>query len=128
MLSGKHVGGGFTINLHESRHLAGATYGAGVPSSVESAITGAAQLPVTSVNKEQQLDARRRTVIGHVYGRLKEEVQAMRDVADKPAHYQDIVALAGDATKAAPLITKLKTQINAGEDRILAQDLQGWAS
>jgi hypothetical protein len=114
-----HAVGGWAVNLHHNRHVAGRTYGqsgAGAKSDVDSAIASAANP-----------DAKRSAAIRVVKAEMREDVKAMKKaIQAKPGAdvWKDITQNKDlSQQQKEKLIKKIREQVDAGEDRIANQDL-----
>jgi hypothetical protein len=114
---GGHVDGGVTINLHHERHKLGSTYGRSPPAGT-----------LASIDKEARSSkskpAKQTAILSLLDVQLGVDVAKMKSVAASDTNYPDIVKFTGSTKKAKPLIEKIRGQINAGGDRIRAQNLQ----
>jgi len=120
VIAGKHVDGGYAINLQEDRHQLGRTFGR-VPSAARVAVNTAVAAKTTD-------DDKRAAAIDVLRDELASDVQAMRRVAnlpdDHPKAWGDINALPNLSTTGKKrLIRKVRGQILRGEARIAAQNL-----
>jgi len=112
---------GYSINLHKTRHMAGATYGTKGKQTKESFLER-----VKPAVKDKPAAEQRRAVIALVKGELKRDVAVMKSVVDakydKPL-WEDVLD-AADSDKAGQLlVSDIRGRIKAGQDQIEHQDL-----
>ncbi len=120
VVAGRHVDGGYAINVREERHYLGRTYGRS-PDAVKNAINTAVAAKTTD-------DDKRVAAIDVLRDELASDVQAMRTVVnlpdDHPKAWGDINNLPNlSAPGKKWLIRKVRGQILRGETRIAAQNL-----
>lgn len=114
---GGHVSGGKAINLHHLRHKAGRTYGVALGQGlIDTAVTD---------NKDEP-EKQRKAIVRVLRSELKKDVEEMNTVAGKHGDkeiWEDIHDLGSKADVRKARIAKIAKQIEAGEAKMLDQDL-----
>ena len=113
---------GYSINLHKSRHMAGATYGSKGKMTKEAFLK---QIASMTAGKKKAAD-KRAIVIAHIKGELVRDVAAMKSVAGagwQTATWQDIRDMVGDDKESEGLVTEVQGRILAGENQLANQDI-----
>ncbi|HEY5512616.1 MAG TPA: hypothetical protein VIK40_03125, partial [Geomonas sp.] len=113
---------GYAINLHKTRHMAGATYGSKGKETKESFLAR-----VKPAVKDKPAEEQRRAVIALIKADLRRDVAVMKSVVgvkyDQPI-WEDVMD-AADSDKAGQLlVSDVRNRIKAGQDQIANQDLE----
>ncbi len=116
----KRAANGFAINLQDGRHRAGRTYGGKGTGTKNKFVE-----KVTNETKNLNTEKRKRyAVVKLLKVELAEDVKAMRNVIKDKNNFRDIQKLnlphKDDEKK---LVSKVKSQISRGEDKIAGQNL-----
>ena len=111
---------GYAINLHETRHRAGRTYGGkGTATKNKFIATVKDNLKGVTTNQEK-----RNITVDLIKDELREDVNEMKKVINKKENWSDINALAIPAKEKTKLINTIKNNIDRGEQQMLNQDLE----
>ena len=135
IFSGKKLGSytqgqGFSINLHENRHMAGRTWGKSAKSTAALAEGKQAIKDARAANVGDP-DKARKAVIGALKGQLNKDAGAMDDVVttaetDKKI-WGDLYPLFPKPAKRNEVIGKIRARVRAGEKSMRIQPLDDYA-
>ncbi|GAB2577917.1 eCIS core domain-containing protein [Spirosoma areae] len=113
---------GYAINLHRIRHEAGRTYGTNGDVTKNSFISRA-RAAIAGLTGNQ---AKRDAVVNLMKPELAADVRAIKNVAGRNktnAVWSDIQAIAMPQTEKDALVTRVKGNIERGENQIASQDM-----
>jgi hypothetical protein len=112
---------GFAVNLHQTRHMAGRTFGAKGKGTKGDFIETLKSKLVGKKEAEQ-----RAIVVGQLKADLQADVKAMTAVAnagETSATWADIMGLDGEAAEKKALVQEVRGRIHSGEAQLASQDL-----
>ncbi len=116
--------GGYAINLHEIRHMAGRTYGPKgekTKTAFVDFVKGKIRESGAKSNPEK-----RNLIVSRIKWELGEDVKAMKNVANKSSKdkvWEDIHALEISKTEKEGLVKKIRSNILKGENQLANQDV-----
>lgn len=117
--SANRADNGWAINLHSIRHMAGRTYGSKGGNTKEQFLA-----LITPLVRDKPVAQQRSIIIGKIKSELNSDAAAMKAVAAPGSSNWKDIRDSGLAKKDQDeLIKKISGRINAGEDQLLAQDL-----
>jgi len=113
---------GYAINLHKTRHMAGATYGTKGKDTKDSFLRR-----VKPAVKDKPAEEQRSAVIALVKADLSRDVEVMKSVVDtkynKPI-WEDVMDAADNDKAGQLLVSDIRNRIKNGQDQIEHQDLE----
>ncbi len=122
---GSHANLGVAINLHHIRHAKGRTYGSNGSKTKDKFLAAVARATAGVSDSEQK----RNIIVGLVRNETLKDVISMRSVAisDNASHWADLIAIKNAESltdqEFEQLRSRVRNQILAGEDQVMAQDI-----